>query len=117
MAATIKGITTLVFGCDSNITTVIMQSEDATTSGEITYVNDEDGDYVAYAIHSLGKNDVSGEYIYKGADATTALGLAITLTNATFGGLLYVYELGRKLSNNGFMRGTFKAGGVTTVTT
>jgi hypothetical protein len=115
MAATIKGVTTLVFGCDS-ITTIINQSIDSTQSGEITYVNDEDGDYVAYAVHGLGKVDISGEYMYKGADIVTALGIAVTLTVGSFGGLALVYELGRKQSNTGFVRGTFKAGGVTTVT-
>lgn len=111
MAATIKGITTLVFGCDS-VSTVIMQSTDTETSGEITYVQDEDADYVAFAIHSLGKREASGEYVYKGADIVTALGVAITLTNAVGSGGLYVYSYGRKATNNGFLRGTFKAGGV-----
>lgn len=118
MAATIKGVTTLIFGCDT-VTTVIMQSVDGENAGEITYVQDEDGDHAAFAIHSLGRREVSGEYMYKNADVATALGLALsTLTNACPGtGSLYVYSLGRKESNTGFMRGTFKAGGVDGITT
>ena len=89
MAATIKGITTLVFGCDT-VSTVIMQSVDSETSGEVTYVQDEDSDFVGFALHAFGKREASGEYVYKGADCVTALGVAITLTNAvgaTLGGV------------------------------
>ncbi len=111
MAATIKGITTLVFGCDT-VSTVIMQSVDSETSGEVTYVQDEDSDFVGFALHAFGKREASGEYVYKGADCVTALGVAITLTNAVGSGGLYVYTYGRKATNNGFLRGTFKAAGV-----
>jgi len=116
MAATIKGVTTLVFGCDS-ITAVIMQSLDGDTSGEVTYAQDEDGDYVAFALHSFGKREASGEYLYKGADIVTALGSSITLSNAVPGtGGLYVYTYGRKQTNVGFTRGSFKAAGVEGIT-
>lgn len=111
MAATIKGVTTLVFGCDV-VSAVIMQSVDSETTAEIAYAQDEDGKYVAFAIPEGGKVEASGEYLFKGSDIVSALGASITLTNAVGGGGLYVYSYGRKATNTGFVRGTFKAGGI-----
>lgn len=111
MASVIKGLTTLVFGCDT-VTTVIMQSTDSETSGDVAYVQDEDGDYKAFALFGSGKREVSGEYIYSGADIVTALFTAITLTNAVGSGGLYVYSYSRKASNTGFLRGTYRAAGI-----
>lgn len=116
MAATIKGVTSLIFGCDS-ITTVIMQSTDSEISTEIVYAADEDGKYVALAIPEGGKIEVSGEYLYKGADIVSAMATSVSLTNGSDdAGAVFVYSYGRKATNNGFMTGSFKAGGVVGVT-
>lgn len=111
MAAVIKGLTTLVFGCDT-VSTVIMQSTQSDTSGEVAYVRDEDGDYQAMALFGAGRREVSGSYIYKGADIVTALFTAITLTNAVGTGGLYVYQYGRSSTNTGFVQGNFRAAGI-----
>lgn len=115
MAAIIKGLTTLVFGCDV-VAAVINQSIDGDTSGDVTWGQDEDGDYVSLCLHSFGKREASGEYLFKGADIVTALGVTVTLANVPGTGVLYVYTYGRKQSNNGFVRGTFKAAGIEGIT-
>ena len=115
MPASIKGITTLVFGCDV-VSAVIMQTTDSDVSGEVSYVQDEDADFVAFALHSSGKREATGEYVYKGDDIVTAIFDAVTLSNAVGSGALFVYTYGRKQTNTGFMRGTFKAAGVEGIT-
>lgn len=111
MASVIKGLTTLVFGCDT-VSTVILQSTQTSTSGDVAYIRDEDGDYTAMALYGAGKRECSGEYMYKGADIVTALFTAITLTNAVGTGGLYVYQYGRTATNTGFLRGNFRAAGI-----
>lgn len=112
MAATIKGITSLSFGCDT-ISTVVMQSSDASISRDIVYAQKEDGDYAAFAIIGAGKCEASGEYLHKGSDISSLATLLSTLSSTPTGsGGLYIYELSVKTTNNGFKRGSFKAGGV-----
>ena len=108
MAATVKGITTLVFGTDT-VSGVIMQDLDSELTGQVTEVTDEQDSVVAFALHHIERADVSGTYVYKGSDIVTSLGTALTLTNAVGSGGTYVYTYGRKQTHNGFMTGSFKA--------
>jgi hypothetical protein len=107
MSATIKGSTVMVFGCDT-VTSVTMQTTDSSGTGEVTEVTDEQNSVIAFAMSHGERVDVSGTYIYKGADITT-LATAITLANAYGSGGIYVYSMGRKAGHNAFLTGDFKA--------
>lgn len=116
MAASIKGVTTLVFGVDA-VTAVIMQSFDSEANGNVEYVVDEDGDTAGFALYGGDRVEMTGRYVYKGADIVTALFSSITLASAVGSGTIYVYSYGRQATNTGFVTGTFKAVRVTGITT
>ena len=113
MAATVKGTSGLAFGTPTNAG-VIMQSLDETRSTQTAEATDEDGDVVGFCIYGGTKQEVSGEYLYIGADLGT-LGATVTLSGLTSPGGLYLTELGTKSSNTGFKMGSFKAISVTGV--
>ena len=100
----------MVFGCET-VSAVIMQSSDVNITRNIVYAEDEQGANVAFAITTGGKCEASGEYYYRGSDIAAFIA-TVTVASPTGVGGLYVYELSRKTTNNGFQRGSFKAGGV-----
>lgn len=114
MASSIKGLTTLTFGVGT-VTTVIMQNLDVQTAGEYTDVRDEDGDIVAMAFYGNNKSDVTGEYVYKGADIGT-VAAAISGVTVPGTGSVFLVSFGRKSTNTGFTMGNFKAVSVDGIT-
>lgn len=107
MSATLKGTAGLVFGVDI-VSAVIMQDYTSDVTGKITEAVDEDDGVVGYALSHSNRADVSGNYLFKGADIAT-IGATITLANAVGSGGIYVYSYGRKQSKDGFTMGNFKA--------
>ena len=114
MAASIKGLTTLVFGADS-VTTVIMQNIDVTTTGEYVAARDEDGDTVALAFYGSNTSEVSGEYIYKGA-AIGTIAAAVAGITVPGTGSVFLISYGTRKTNTGFMTGNFRAVSVDGIT-
>jgi hypothetical protein len=97
MAATILGITTLTFGVPS-IAGLIVNSANFTESVNIAEVIDEDGDYVAAALHGRKiTGTVSG--VTNGTPA--ALGATLAVSGAP-SGTYYITERSQSRTADGF---------------
>lgn len=117
MAATVKGTAGLTFGTPTEAS-VIMQSVDETRSTQTAEAPDEDGDVIGLAIFGGQRQEISGEYLWKGSDIGS-IASAIILTGITAispAGDVYVIELGTRTSNTDFKRGTFRAISISGVT-
>jgi hypothetical protein len=117
MAATVKGTAGLTFGTPTE-SSVIMQSLDETRSTSTAEASDEDGDVVGFAMYGGQRQEITGEYLWKGSDIGS-IGASVTLSGLTAispAGDVYVIELGTKTSNTGFKTGNFRAISISGVT-
>lgn len=97
MAATILGLSSLTFGVPS-ISGLVVNSVSFSQSVNISEVIDEDGDYVAAALHGR-KNTGSISGTNKGATLTVGSTLAVTGAPT---GTYYITELSQSSSADGF---------------
>lgn len=104
--ATIHGDTSLAFGCTST-TAGITQSFDTESSVDVSWAQDESGDYIAYALGEVPKVEASGEYLIN-AGGVAAIASTVTADGTT----CHIYSTSVKETNNGFKRGNFKAAGL-----
>jgi hypothetical protein len=109
--AIVKGTAGLSFGVGS-VVGVIMETGDAEVAGVLTKIEDEQNNTVGFSISHFGEADITGGYVWLGADITTlgsAIAVAGTPSFAPLSGGIYVYSYGRRTMNKGFVKGTFKA--------
>lgn len=117
MAASVKSTASLVFGTPTE-SSVVMQSLEETRNTETAEASDEDGDVIGLAIYGGQRQEITGEYLFKGSDIGT-IGSAIVLSGLQAispTGSVYVVELGTKTSNTAFKTGSFRAISISGVT-
>jgi hypothetical protein len=97
MAASILGLTTLTFGVPT-VSGLIVNSTDFTESVNIAEVTDEDGDFVAAALH--GKK-ITGSVSGTSNGPSFSLGATLAVTGAP-SGTYYITEKSVSRSADGF---------------
>lgn len=105
MAATILGITTLTFGVPT-LSGLIVNSASFAESVNIAEVIDEDGDYVAAALH--GKR-ITATVSGTANGSSLAIGGTLSLSGAPSNGTYYVTEKTTDRTADGFQQFSFTA--------
>src|ERR1041384_6260781 len=100
MSASVKGLSGLEFGVPE-VSGVVLQNVEERRSNETAEARDEDGDVIGFAVYGGERQEISGEYLWKGDDIAD-LGASVSISGISSPGGVYVTEIGSRRTNTGF---------------